>query len=63
MSDEEEDSDDDVVIPHRKARTMNPYSYASPDDRPITPMKNTMIYNREHSTLDFEDGQHHFPSA
>ena len=28
----------------------------SPDDRPITPMKNTMIYNTEFSSLGFKDG-------
>ena len=27
------------------------------DDRPITPMKNTMIYDVEHSSLDFKDGE------
>lgn len=27
------------------------------DDRPITPMKNRMVYDVRHSTLDFKDGQ------
>ena len=26
------------------------------DDRPITPLKNKMVYDVEHSTLDYEDG-------
>ena len=56
-----DDSDDDVVIPKRKAQTLNPYqtqgNFTAPDDRPITPMKNTMIYDREHSSLDFKDGR------
>ena len=30
------------------------------DDRPITPMRNTMIYNKDHSSLDFEDGEFSF---
>ncbi|KAK3589291.1 hypothetical protein CHS0354_026942 [Potamilus streckersoni] len=28
----------------------------TPDDRPIAPMKNLMVYDRERSTLDFKDG-------
>lgn len=27
------------------------------DDRPITPMKDRMVYDREHSSLDFRDGK------
>ena len=30
----------------------------NPDDRPITPMKDKMIYSREYSSLDFKDGRH-----
>ena len=59
-SDDDSDDDDDVVMPQRKAQTLNPYQSPHkampPDDRPITPMKNTMVYSREHSSLDFKDG-------
>ena len=27
------------------------------DDRPITPMKDRMVYDRENSSLDFKDGE------
>lgn len=27
------------------------------DDRPITPMKDRLVYNKEHSSLDFKDGE------
>ncbi|ELT89257.1 hypothetical protein CAPTEDRAFT_177924 [Capitella teleta] len=47
---DEDSSDDDVIIPHR--HTMHGYR----DDRPITPMQNTMIYNPDRSSLDFKDG-------
>ena len=41
-----------------QARTLGDFSrtFAS-DDRPITPMKDKMVYDVEHSTLDFEDGK------
>ena len=34
-----------------------PFATISNDDRPITPMKDKMIYDREYSSLDFKDGQ------
>lgn len=34
-----------------------PLSTVSADQRPITPMKNRMVYDIAHSTLDFKDGQ------
>ena len=33
------------------------------DDRPITPMKNRMVYDVKHSTLDFKDGKHQFHNS
>ena len=41
-----------TLVPDRT--TLRPASF---DDRPITPMKNTMVYSREYSTLDFKDGK------
>ncbi|XP_074645702.1 serine/threonine-protein kinase Nek11-like [Tubulanus polymorphus] len=35
---------------------LQPVYHRASDDRPITPMKNTMVYNMEHSSLDFKDG-------
>ena len=54
----DDDDDDDIVTGTVRpaqldmAHTLKP----SMDDRPITPMKNTMVYDREHSSLDFKDG-------
>ena len=67
---EEEDHDPyggrmyQTVIPQKQpwqTGTLVPDTFAlhaAPfDERPITPMKNTMVYSREHSTLDFKDGR------
>ena len=55
-----DDDDDDIVTGTvRPAHLLGAHtvgSTASTDDRPITPMRNTMIYNKEHSSLDFKDG-------
>ncbi|KAL5022684.1 hypothetical protein ScPMuIL_001839 [Solemya velum] len=46
----------------RNLRTMPnlsrsiPIEHVEPDDRPITPMKDRMVYAREFSSLDFKDG-------
>ncbi|KAI0212520.1 Serine/threonine-protein kinase Nek11 [Lamellibrachia satsuma] len=40
-----------TLVPERS--TLRPATF---DERPITPMKNTMVYSREYSTLDFKDG-------
>ncbi|KAK7114041.1 serine/threonine-protein kinase Nek11-like [Littorina saxatilis] len=54
----DDDDDNDVVTGKVLARTAGGRlgSLSAPKDRPITPMRNTMVYNREHSTLDFKDG-------
>ena len=64
---DEEDDDDDIVTATVKSNTVRPVHSLSAsgtvvpgrgfDDRPITPMKNTMVYDREHSSLDFKDGK------
>lgn len=47
----------------RNLRTMPnlsrsiPIEHVEPDDRPITPMKDRMVYAREFSSLDFKDGE------
>ena len=53
-----------TVIPQKQpwqTGTLVPDTFAlhaAPfDERPITPMKNTMVYSREYSTLDFKDGR------
>ena len=60
-SDESDSSDEDNEYYHTaKQHQFVPKKHASatfsPDDRPITPMKNTMVYDLRHSTLDFKDG-------
>ncbi|XP_055955396.1 serine/threonine-protein kinase Nek11-like isoform X1 [Patella vulgata] len=50
--DDNEDETDDY---HQQSYTLNSRPSLF-EDRPITPMKNTMVYDRLHSTLDFEDG-------
>ena len=35
----------------------------SPDDRPITPLRDKMIYGRELSSLDFKDGKFMYVSV
>lgn len=57
--DEEEEEGSRTVIEVRPRPLNLPAAAArhfSADDRPITPMKNTMIYNTQTSSLDFEDG-------
>ncbi|KAL8590562.1 hypothetical protein ACOMHN_010998 [Nucella lapillus] len=57
----DEDDDDDIVSGTVRPAKLGlshtlPSSFAASDDRPITPMKNTMVYGRKHSSLDFKDG-------
>nr|XP_022343810.1 serine/threonine-protein kinase Nek11-like isoform X1 [Crassostrea virginica] len=52
---DEDDDDDDVVMPLYKTMTV-PRSVSNPDDRPITPLKDKMIYDLQNSSLDFKDG-------
>ena len=33
------------------------YHTMSPDERPITPMKDLMVYSMQQSSLDFKDGE------
>lgn len=54
--DEDDDDDDDVVMPLYKTMTV-PRSVSNPDDRPITPLKDKMIYDLQNSSLDFKDGK------
>ncbi|XP_076469959.1 serine/threonine-protein kinase Nek11-like [Babylonia areolata] len=58
--DDDDDDDDDIVTGTVRPATLSASktlpAYMSPDDRPITPMRNTMVYDREHSSLDFKDG-------
>nr|KAG5707857.1 hypothetical protein BaRGS_031588 [Batillaria attramentaria] len=42
-----------TMVP-RASRTVA--HYPSLEDRPITPMRDTMVYDRAHSSLDFKDG-------
>lgn len=47
----------------RNLRTMPNLSQSkpfNPDERPITPMKDKMVYSREYSSLDFKDGEFDF---
>ncbi|GFN79182.1 serine/threonine-protein kinase nek11 [Plakobranchus ocellatus] len=37
-------------------RQQHHHSSAEADERPITPMRDLMVYDREHSSLDFKDG-------
>ena len=41
-------------------RTYGKFSqtfHGHPDERPITPMKDRMVYDVDHSSLDFDDGK------
>ena len=52
----DDNSDEDnfqTIVP---ARDHAASRHFSADDRPITPMKNTMIYKTDYSSLDFKDG-------
>ena len=51
--DRDDDDDDDIVFHGDKNRAFA--TFAS-DDWPITPMRDRMVYNKEHSSLDFKDG-------
>lgn len=53
---EENDDDDDIVMPLHKTLTV-PLSHSNPDERPITPLKDKMIYDLRNSSLDFKDGK------
>ncbi|XP_062605874.1 serine/threonine-protein kinase Nek11-like isoform X2 [Saccostrea cucullata] len=53
--DEESDDDADIVMPLSKTLTV-PRSVSNPDERPITPLKDKMIYDIRNSSLDFKDG-------
>jgi len=53
----DEDSDNEqTVVPQSVWANRSQVRHLSADDRPITPMKNTMVYNTQNSSLDFEDG-------
>lgn len=61
---ESEPSDDDddeaaaTVIPARHSGPTELDTHPiHPDDRPITPMQNRMVYDIDHSSLDFQDGE------
>ncbi|KAK3085292.1 hypothetical protein FSP39_001166 [Pinctada imbricata] len=58
LDDSHSDDDADVVMPHSKTLTSGALqSYINrPDDRPITPLRNKMIYDPVNSSLDFKDG-------
>ena len=71
-SDDEQDYDDDDDIqygnrggslPHHRANDDDEHFHAnkhltvSNDDRPITLMRDKMVYNIGESSLDFKDGQ------
>ena len=58
--DDDEDIQFNTVIyrPAQTTPTLSPYStQMDPGDRPITPMKNTMVYDPMNSSLDFKDGK------
>ena len=61
LNDESDDhtDDDDIVMPQSKTLTSDALHtlIGNPDDRPITPLKDTMIYDPVHSSLDFKDGK------
>ena len=58
---EEEDQDYDSTVIFNPLKTAGGPSlsqYLPPtDDRPITPLKDHMVYGRELSSLDFKDGK------
>ena len=69
IDDDDDDEDEDLLqaLPERFRRKYNtndnnalsvPQHFAtiSHDDRPITPMKDKLVYGREYSSLDFKDG-------
>ncbi len=67
IEDDDDDEDEDLIqdLPERFRRKYNdndsdqlPVHFATiaNDDRPITPMKDKMVYGREYSSLDFKDG-------
>lgn len=56
---EEQDLEPTVIFNPLKTAsgpTISQY-LPEPDERPITPMKDKMIYGRELSSLDFKDGK------
>jgi hypothetical protein len=58
-SDTDDDVDDETVSWKPPVRTALPkvLSHLSADDRPITPMRDKMVYNQKNSSLDFDDGK------
>lgn len=55
---EESDDDGDIIMPLYKTMTApRSASLSSPDERPITPLKDKMIYDIRNSSLDFKDGK------
>lgn len=56
---DEQDSDDDqfeTIVPNPSFQAARPVRRVADDDRPITPMKNTMVYSNFNSSLDFDEG-------
>jgi len=54
------DDDDDIeysfkLKPTKTVGATHLTDYFRPDDRPITPLKDKMIYDPVHSSLDFKD--------
>ena len=49
--------DSGTVVPAYK---RNKHLTVAADDRPITPMKDRMIYDPRNSSLDFRDGESYF---
>ncbi len=74
-SDEEYDDDDDIEFGEREqVRTVPSYRSdrdlydhqqrhlltVANDDRPITPLKDRMVYDVANSSLDFKDGMYYY---
>ncbi len=71
VSDDEDDYDDDEDIEYGHSRSLSlhrsfddedrydahKYLTVDYDDRPITPMRDKMVYNVKESSLDFKDGK------
>ena len=55
-----QDDDDDDIVFHANKQNMRVFSTITSDDRPITPMRDRMVYDKEHSSLDFKDGKSFF---
>ena len=46
---------EDDQVPYRKHHARHFHTVQN-DDRPITPMRDTMVYDLKYSSLDFKDG-------